>query len=119
MQRKNLSEEFQRGWEAFLSERGHKVELPKGVRCVLQSRNAGGKRYRWLLFTARGKSKTLNRFELEEVKHRSNRARSLNETAYGVVSFQKPECKVIVIPADRVLKRRRILPTKGGIPWSD
>ena len=119
MQRKNLWEEFQREWEAFLSERGHKVGVPKGVDCVLQSKNAGGKRYRWLLFTARGKSKTLNRVELEDVKHHSNRARSLNETAYAVVSFQKPECMVIVIPADRALKTKRILPTKGGIPWSD
>ena len=59
MKRKNLSEEFQKEWEAFLSERGHKVELPKGVGCVLQSKNAGGKRYRWLLFIAGGKSKTI------------------------------------------------------------
>jgi len=119
MKQKNLSEGFQKEWEAFLGERGHKVGVPKGVGCVLRSRNAGGKRYRWLLFTARGKSKTLNRFELEDVRHHANRARSLNEVAYAVVSFQKPECKVIVIPADRVLKRRRILPTRGGIPWSD
>ena len=119
MRQKNLLEEFQKEWEAFLRERKHKVVLPKGVRCVLQSKNAGGRRYRWLLFTARGKSKTLNRFELEDMKHHWNRARSLNETAYAVVSFQKPECKVIVIPADRVLKRKRILPTRGGIPWSD
>ena len=119
MKRKNLWEEFQREWEAFLSERGHKIGLPKGAGCVLQSKNAGGKRYRWLLFIARGKSKTLNRFELEDLEHYSNRARNLNETAYAVVSFQKPECKVIVIPADRVLRRRRILPTRGGIPWSD
>ena len=119
MKRKNVSEQFQGQWEAFLNERGHKVEAPKGVTCVLQSKNAGGKRYRWLLFIARGKSKTLNRFELEDVKHHSNRARNLNEKAYAVVSFQKPECKVIVIPADRILKRKRILPTRGGIPWSD
>lgn len=119
MQRKNLSGEFQKEWEAFLSERGHKVGVPKGVARVIQSKNAGRKQYRWLLFIARGKSKTLNRFELEDVKHHSNRARSLNETAYAVVSFHKPECKVIVVPADRVLKRKRILPTKGGIPWSD
>jgi len=119
MERKNLSEEFQREWEAFLSERGHNVGLPKGVGCVLESKNAGGKRYRWLLFTARGKSRTLNRFELEDVKHHSKRARTLNERAYVVVAFQKPECKVIVMPADKVLKRKRILPNKGGIPWSD
>jgi len=119
MKQQNLSREFQKEWEAFLSERGHKLELPKGMICVLQSKNAGGKRYRWLLFTARGKSKMLNRFEIEDVKHHSNRARGLNETAYAVVSFQKPECKVIVIPADRILKRKRILPTRGGIPWND
>jgi len=119
MRQKNLLEEFQKEWEAFLRERKHKVVLPKGVRCVLQSKNAGGRRYRWLLFTARGKSKTLNRFEIEDVKHHSDRARELNEKAYTVVSFQKPECKVIVIPADGILKRKRILPTKGGIPWGD
>lgn len=119
MKQKNLSEEFRHEWEAFLSERGHKVGPPKGVTCVLQSKNAGGKRYRWLLFTARGKSKTLNRFELEDMKHHLERARGLNEKAYVVVAFQKPECKVIVVPADRILKSKRILPNKGGIPWSD
>lgn len=119
MKQKDFSGEFQREWEIFLSERGHKLGLPKGVCFVLQSKNAGGKRYRWLLLMARGKSKTLNRFELEDLKQHSKRASNLNERAYVVVAFQQPDRKVIVMPADKVLKRKRILPTKGGIPWSD
>jgi len=119
MKRKNVTEEFQREWETFLAKRGHKVDLPKGATCVLQSRNAGGKQYRWLVFAAPGRSKTLNRFELEDLKQHLKRARSLRETVYVVVRFEEPEQKVIVMPADKVLKRKRILPTKGGIPWSD
>lgn len=118
MQRKNLSAEFQRDWEAFLVDRGHKVTLPRGIGCVLQSKNSGGKRYRWLLLEARGKSKTLNRFELEDVEYHLKRAGALNQDAYVVVNFQKPESKAIVLPAASALKRQRILPSKGGIPWN-
>ena len=85
----------------------------------MQSRNAGGKKYRWVLLMAEGKSKRLNRAELEDVKCHLKRARSLKQKVYVAVMFRKPERKVIIIPADRVLKKKRILATKGGISWSD
>jgi len=86
---------------------------------VLQSRNAGGKKYRWLLVTARGKSKTFNRFELDDLAYHEERARKLKQTAYVVVGFQKPQRKVIVVPAEKVLRNKRVLPTKGGLVWRD
>ncbi len=119
MPRKTLCDELAGDWEAFLAEREHKVGCPKGVGCVLQSRGPGGMSFRWLLFIAKGKSKTLNKAELEDVQRHLKRARRLNQKAYVVVGFQKPVRKVIVMPADRVLKRKRILPRKGGIPWGD
>ena len=116
MQSNNLSEDFQREWEEYLRKQGHRVREPKGINRVLESRNGAKKNYRWLLIDARGKSKALNRAELEDMKYHLKRARSLNQKVYVVIHFQKPEPKVIVLPAERVLKGKRILPTKGGIP---
>lgn len=84
---------------------------------MLQSRDAAGKGYRWLLIIAQGRSKTLKRSELEDVKYHLRRARDLKQKVYVAIRFQRPESKVIILPADRVLKRKRILPSKGGIPW--
>ena len=111
--------ELQEEWQAFLAERGHSALCPKEVRCVLQSRNAGGKRYRWLLLTARGKSKTFNRFELDDLAYHEQRARKLKQTAYVVLGFQRPQRKVMVVPVDKVLRNKRVLPTKGGLVWRD
>lgn len=119
MQQKNLLKEFQREWKAFIRDRGHKVGDPQGIGCVLQSSDPAKKCYRWLLLFAQGKSKTLNRAEIEDMRHHLKRARRLKQKAYMVINYQKPVGKVIVLPADRVLKRKRILPSKGGIPWGD
>jgi len=119
MEQNNSLDELRKKWRVFLGERGHKVGYPKGVNCVLQSRNSAKKRYRWILIVARAKSKKLNRAELEDTKRHLMRANALNQTAYVGVSFEKPQQKVIVIPAESVLKTGRVLPTKGGIPWGD
>ena len=119
MTQERLSKGFKRTWEAFLRQRGHKVHVPKGIASVLVSRNGDGKGYRWLLTVACGKSKTLNQAEMEDVKCHVRRACQLRQQAYVVARFEKPERKVIVTPADRVLRSKRILPRKGGIPWDD
>jgi len=119
MEQNNSVDEFQKKWREFLVERGHEIGYPKGVGCVLQSRNGSKKRYRWILVVARSKSKMLNRAELEDVSIHLKRAKPLNQMAYAVINFHQPEDKVIVIPAEKVLKTRRILPVKGGIPWDE
>lgn len=110
---------FEDAWARSLVQRHHDVEIPKGVRCVLQSRNSGRKRYRWLLFVAEATTRTLNRFEREDVEYQLKRARELKQEAYVVVRFEKPSRKVVVLPAASALQQRTIHSIKGGIPWCD
>ena len=77
----------------------------------------GGKRFRWLLLSARGKSKSLSAVEIQDIRRHSRQAKRLNQRVYVAIRFQKPTAKVIVMPADRVATRKRILARKGGIPW--
>ena len=119
MQRKDSLEEFRKEWEAFLLDRQHKIRTPLKACCVVKSRDAGGKHYMWLLVVAQGKSKTLSRPERDDIRHHLTQAPSRKEKVYAAIRFPKPENKVLVLPAERVLKRKRILARKGGIPWSD
>jgi len=119
MPREKCCEGLAEDWEAFLEERGHTVSSANGVDRVLRSRDPDGTRYRWLVFVAEGRSKTLASADLEDVRRHQRRARGAREKAYAVIGFQKPVRKVIVMPTDRILKRKRILPRKGGIPWGD
>ena len=84
---------------------------------MLESRDAAGKRFRWLLLSARGKSKCLSAVELQDIRRHLRRAKRLSQEVYVAIRFQKPTAKVIVMPADRVAARKRILARKGGIPW--
>ena len=85
---------------------------------MLESRDAAGKRFRWvLLLSARGRSKCLNTVEIRDIRCHLRRAKRLNQRVYVAIRFQKPTAKVIVMPADRVATRKRILARKGGIPW--
>ena len=117
MQPKNFLEEFRKEWEEFLAERGHRVWNPKGIGCVLLSRNAEKKVYRWLLFLAHGESRTLNQSELADLKIHMKRAKSLNQEAYVAIRFQKPGVKLLILPVAKAMQAGRIFPTKGGIPW--
>ena len=82
-----------------------------------RSRDSKGRRYRWLIFQADGPRRRLSGFEYEEVKRHLRQTRTSNEEVYVVVRFRVPESKLIVVPAKRVVKKNRILPLKGGIPW--
>lgn len=113
------SEAFQEEWVRFLVGRHHRVQRLNDIGHVLQSRDRSGLKYRWLLFQAKGKSRTLSGFEYEDVRHHISQAQRSGHKTYVVVRFRKPVPKVIVIPAERVLKRNRILPHKGGLAWMD
>lgn len=108
---------FRREWEAFLSSRGHSLRLPRELQCALESRDAAAGWYRWLLFLAHGRSKGLNQTDIADVKCHLRHAAKNRQKAYVVIRFSEPEHKVVVMPAENVLKRKRILPRKGGFPW--
>ena len=110
-----LREEWSRG----LRKRGQLVKPARGISCVLRSVNSGRKRYRWLLMTARGKSRSLSQEEQQDLISHLARAEQLGEEAYAVVLFEKPTLKLVVIPARRALEKKRILSRKGGIPWDE
>ena len=117
MKQKDVLGILREEWAGYLRERGQPLSRPRGINCVLASRNSGGKHYRWLLLTARGKSRSLSRAEQEDVALNLKRADRLGEDAFVVVKFEKPVCKVVILPAETVLKKGRILSRKGGIPW--
>jgi len=108
---------LRREWAAFLSNRGHKVSNPKGLGWVATSRDSAGKRYRWLLLVAKGKSRSLGAAEREDIHNHVKRAKSSGEEPYVVVRFQAPQPKLILLPAESALRARRISALKGGIPW--
>jgi len=119
MEKEDSLEALRREWEAFLCQRGHKIGSPREVGCILLSRNSQRKVYRWLLLIARGKTRTLSSTETEDLKFHLKRAREMKQDAYVVIKFRDPKRKLLVLPADKALKKRRIPPTKGGIPWND
>ncbi len=119
MSRNGPVRKLQADWETFLVEQGHRVNVPKGIGGVLQSKDGAGKRYRWLLIAAKAKSRTLNRFELEDVKLHLKSGRESKQEVYVVVSFREPERKVIVMPAKRAVDRGIVFSDKGGVPWCD
>jgi len=119
MKRRSAPDELEREWEAYLAAREHEVRQPDGIIRVLQSRNGRGVRYRWLLLSASGKTRTLSRAEVEDIEHHLKQSRRLNQRTYLVVLFEKAQPKVVVLPAERALKGKRILRNKAGIPWGD
>ena len=109
--------QFLAEWEAFLAERGHRIDLPKGVAGVLESRDGAGQRFRWLFLSARGKSKRLSGAEAQDIRRHLRQAKRLKQQVYVAFRFPKPMAKVIVMPAETVAIRKQILARKGGIPW--
>ena len=104
-------------WARYLEERGHVVRRLPNAPEVLLSRNRGRRGYRWLLFHTEQPTRGLTAIEHETLAKQARIARKAREKAYLVIKFERPEAKVVVLPASRAVKARRLCWDKGGIPW--
>jgi len=110
---------FREEWADFLGRRNHKIRTTRGPGCVVQSRDAAGHRYRWILFVTIGRSKVLCTMDRASIEHHLTVGLHQKQKVYLVIRFGDGINKVLVLPAERVRKRKRILARKGGIPWND
>jgi len=109
--------EFRKEWADFLAQKGHTVSGARGHPTVLQSRDRRGKKYRWVLFASAARSKSLNPSERRFVETHLNVGRLRRQALYVAIRFSDEIGKVLALPAEKVLGRKRILARKGGIPW--
>ena len=104
-------------WASYLEERGHGVALEADDWSVLLSRNGQGIRYRWLLLCAKRPVRRLTAIEREGIERQLRKARRAGERVYVVLRFERPEGRLLVMPAARALEEARLKSTSGGIPW--
>jgi hypothetical protein len=105
-------------WASYLRHRGHHVKRPQRNRVVV-SRNGEGRRYRWVILCAAGATRPLTPHEKRHLWRQSQIARRKREDAYVVVHFEPPVDKLLVLPAESVLKNPRVSAAKGGISWEE
>ena len=105
-------------WASYLRHRGHHAKWLMRSR-VLVSRNGQGRRYRWLLLCASGQTRSLTTREMDRLRRQSQIAHRKREDAYVVVHFEPPVDKLLVLPAESVLKNPRVSAAKGGISWEE
>jgi len=108
---------LQRRWMDFLQARGHHVEVVKEATAVLISRSGNGKQYRWVLFVATGMIKSLRREERVRLRTQSRRAEEAGQEAFVIVCFTVPQSKLVIKPAEAVLRTNKVGSARGGIDW--
>ena len=105
-------------WSSHLEQRCHRVRRPRRAANVVVSRNGHGTRYRWVLLHARGPSRRLTAIEHETIKRELERGRRAKEQVYLVMEFERPENKLVVLPAIKAAELGQLRSDKGGIPWN-
>jgi hypothetical protein len=110
---------LQRQWMDFLQARGHHVDVVKDTAPVLVSRNGSGKYYRWILFVATGVIKSLRREEAARLRTEVRRATEAGQKPFVVVHFAVPQTKLVIKPAEAVVRTKKIGSARGGISWCE
>jgi hypothetical protein len=117
MDRSSSLGSFAKEWANYLEQHGHSVrQLSRAPKTVI-SRNGQGKLYRWLLWQAERDPFLLGPSDRREIRRQTRLGKGANARIYIVAWFEEPTCKVIVIPAAKAVKTKRLSPDKGGIPW--
>jgi hypothetical protein len=104
-------------WVRYLQQRGHRVSKSNEAAGILLSQCGHGNHYRWLLLTIQGPSSRLTAADHNYFKRQLAIGRKAGEQAYLVVRFDLPVVKLVVLPADRVLRIQILKSDRGGIPW--
>jgi len=108
---------FAQEWMAYLEERGHAIHWPPEGHFTICSRNGEGRRYRWLLMHSERPRRRLTPIEHETLRREHELAEMASGAAYLVIKFERPEPKVLVLPAGKAARMGWLTPEKGGIPW--
>ncbi len=104
-------------WACYLAQRGHRVSSLPGALEVLCSRNGRDVAYRWLLLHAKRDTRRLTAIEHENIQRHLRRGRQAAEQVFVVIKFDRPEPRVVVLPAAKAIKVGRLRSDRGGIPW--
>jgi len=106
-------------WLAYLLRQGHKVLEPQGYIVGIQTKNGRGKRYRWLLMTCEGFTRTFSKEERGRMRREISMAAGSREKPYLVVGFTGEPRRIVAIPARAALAAGIIRSDRGGIAWED
>ena len=104
-------------WSVFLQKRGHAMLGSKSAGLCISSKDAVGKRYRWVPLAATGATRSIGAEEKDELALQLRYALKRSESCFLVTWFPAPINRVIVLPVSRALKVGRVDSRKGGIPW--
>lgn len=104
-------------WACYLAQREHEIKPCTSDPDVLLSRNNAGPRYRWLFAQSDGNSLRLTAADHEHIERQARHARRKGERPYLVVKFERPQPKVVVLPATAAARARVLSAHQGGIPW--
>ena len=105
-------------WSRHLEQRGHRVRQPRGAANVVVSRNGRSTKYRWVMLHARGPVRRLTAIEHETIERELQRGCRAKDLVFVVVEFERPESKLLVLPAAMAAGIGRLRSDKGGIPWN-
>lgn len=117
MDRSSSLGSFAKEWANYLEQHGHSVKQLSPVPKTVISRNGQGKPYRWVLWQAERDPLLLGPSDRREIRRQARLGKRANARTYVVARFEEPTCRVIVMPAAKALKAKRLSPDKGGIPW--
>ena len=106
-------------WRIYLEESGHYIYKSKTRLGLIRSRNGKKKRYRWLVFISRCPVRHFTESEIKLIQQQLELARQRRERIYLVIGLAFEPGRIVVIPADRVLKKGYARVDMGGIDWND
>lgn len=108
---------LQQDWLSFLQDRGHTTKSLPAAKGVIVSKNRKAGSFRWILFTDTGPTKKLQLDERRRLLQHYKQARAQGQRPYVVVHFSTLEPKVVVMPADKIVRSMCIRSDRGGIAW--
>ena len=117
MKNKKKLGRFRDEWKDFLIQKGHYLSRSNQKYGIIESINGSGKRYIWLLTESIDSIKSFNEAELEYIREYDEQGKKNDKQVFVVIKFNSPISKVIIIPANRVIKSSIVDSSKGGIAW--
>ncbi len=97
---------------------GHAMQLTDDVR-VVRSHDQKRRAYRWLLLVGNTPEHVLDRRGRNWLQGQLGLARASRERGYLVIGFLGEPSRIVVLPAQKVLRDGRLCLDKGGIAWDD
>ena len=106
-------------WRIYLEQSGHYIYKSKSCPELIRSRNGKKNRYRWLLFISRRPVRYFSESETNLIQRQLELVRRWREKLYLVIGCTFVPCRIVVLPADRLMKKGYVRVDIGGIVWED